>query len=96
VLTASQTVMGVAIILALRFHRWSALALVAVFAVQFVVTETAGRYLLSAAQLLIAAAVLVIHRNEVLPTLTAPFRRTPAPARAEEAHREPAGAGTRR
>ncbi len=84
VLTASQTVMGVAIIVALRFHRWSAIALVALFAVQFVVTDTTGRYVLSAIHIVIAIIALVIHRQDILPTLTAPFRRSnPEPVEAE-------------
>lgn len=76
VLTASQTVMGVAILLALRFHRWSAFALVALFAVQFAVTDTTGRYVLSIIHLVIAVGLLVVHRREIVPTLAAPFRRS--------------------
>lgn len=81
VLTASQTVMGVAIIVALRFHRWSAFALAALFAVQFFVTDTGGRYVLSAIHVVIAVVALVIHRHDILPTLAAPFRRSLAPDR---------------
>ncbi|MET3768624.1 cation:H+ antiporter [Marisediminicola sp. UYEF4] len=79
VLTASQTVMGVAIIVALRFHRWSAIALAALFAVQFFVTDTTGRYVLSGIHIVIAIVALVIHRHDILPTLAAPFRRSPGP-----------------
>jgi cation:H+ antiporter len=75
VLTASQTLMGIAIIIGLRFHRWAAIALVALFAVQFAVTGTTGRYILSAAHLLIALVVFWIQRRNILPTLAAPFRR---------------------
>ena len=75
-LTASQTVLGVAIIIALRFHRWSAIALVALFAVQFVVTDTSGRWILSIVHLVLAVVVLWINRRDVLPTLAAPFRRS--------------------
>ena len=39
-LTATQTMMGVALILALRFHRYTAWALLALFAVQFPITST--------------------------------------------------------
>jgi cation:H+ antiporter len=81
VLTATQTVLGVAIIVGLRFHRWSALALVALFAVQFIVTDTSGRYVLSGIHLMIAVALLVVHRHHIVPTLAAPFRRSlPDPA----------------
>ena len=76
VLTASQTVMGVAILLALRFHRWSAFALVALFAVQFAVTDTTGRYVLSIIHIAVAIIALVINRREILPTLAAPFRKS--------------------
>ena len=75
VLTASQTVMGVGIILALRFHRLAAVSLVTIFAVQFFVTDTGGRYVLSALQLVIAAGFLVAHRRHIVPALSAPFRR---------------------
>ncbi|WIE65377.1 sodium:proton exchanger [Curtobacterium sp. MCLR17_036] len=75
VLTASQTVLGVAIIIALRFHRWSAIALVALFAVQFVVTDTSGRWVLSTVHLVAAVVVFWNNRREIGPTLAAPFRR---------------------
>jgi cation:H+ antiporter len=75
VLTASQTVLGVAIIIALRFHRWSAIALAALFAVQFFVTDTNARWVLSAVHVVVAVVVLWGNRREVLPTLAAPFRR---------------------
>lgn len=77
-LTASQALMGVAVLLALRFHRWAAVALFAVFALQFLVPGTHGRWVLSCVQLLVAAIMLVVHRRHLLPTLAAPFRR-PAP-----------------
>lgn len=86
VLTATQTLLGVAIIIALRFHWWSALGLAGLFAVQFVVTDTSGRYVLSVVQAVLAVGFLVAHRQHILPTLAAPFRRSwPAPE--EEGHR---------
>ncbi|GAB3400786.1 sodium/hydrogen exchanger [Schumannella luteola] len=75
VLTASQTVMGVAIILALRFHWWSAAALAGLFAVQFFVPDENGRYVLSVIHLVIAVGALIVHRRDIVPTLAAPFRR---------------------
>ncbi|MEV7973742.1 sodium:proton exchanger [Cellulomonas sp. NPDC089187] len=81
-LTAAQTLMGVAILLSLRFWRWSAWTLLALFAVQFVVTGTTGRFILSGIYLVIAAVVMAVHRRQLLPTLIAPFRRQGAePAR---------------
>ena len=69
-LTATQTLMGVAILLALRFPLWGAWALLALFAVQFAVTDTHGRLLLSGVYAVIALVMLVIHRRHILPTLT--------------------------
>ncbi|GAA4068060.1 sodium/hydrogen exchanger [Microbacterium laevaniformans] len=76
VLTGTQTLMGVAIIIGLRFHRSMAIALAAIFAVQFFVTDTTGRYVLSAVQLAIALVAFVAHREDIPPTLAAPFRRS--------------------
>jgi cation:H+ antiporter len=75
VLTGAQTVMGVAIIVGLRFHRWSAIALAAIFALQFFITDTEGRYVLSLVQLAVAAVLLVVHRRDIVATLRAPFAR---------------------
>jgi len=75
VLTACQTVLGIAVLLALRFPRWAAVALLALFAVQFAVPGTHGRLIISAVYLLLAVVAIVHHRAYVVDTLTAPFRR---------------------
>ena len=75
-LTASQTLLGIAILLSLRFHRASAIALAALFALQFVITGTHGRYVLAAAHTVIALAVFIVHRRHILPTLAALWRPT--------------------
>jgi len=80
-LTATQTMMGVAILLALRFPRWAAYALFGLFAVLFVVAGMHGRLAVSAVYAAIALVLLVVHRRQIVPTLTAPFR----PARPEVA-----------
>lgn len=93
-LTATQTILGVAIILALRFHWAPALGLAALFGLQFFVTDTSGRYILSAVQAILAIVFLILHRKDILPTLAAPFRRPQAdpdevePAEAAERQRE--------
>lgn len=79
-LTATQTLLGVAILLTLRFPRWAAWTLLALFAVQFAIPGQQGRYALSAVYLAIAIAALIRNRRHIMPTLTAPFRRQPAPA----------------
>lgn len=92
VLTATQTLLGVAIIIALRFHWWSALGLALLFGVQFFVTDTTGRYVLSAIQAALAVGFFIAHRRDIFPTLAAPFRRVQsAPA---EAAVTPTGTGS--
>jgi cation:H+ antiporter len=68
--------MGVALILALRFHRWSAWALLALFVVQFAITSTQGRMLLCGVYAGVALVALAINRRHFGPTLAAPFTRT--------------------
>lgn len=91
VLTASQTVMGVALILALRFHWAAAAGLAVIFGAQFAVTDTSGRYLLSVLQVGVAVVMLVVHRRHILPTLRAPFARRPGRSPVAE-DRTPVGA----
>jgi cation:H+ antiporter len=72
-LTATQTMMGVALILALRFHRHTAWALLALFAVQFPITSTAGRLILCGLYAALAIAGFIINRRHLTATLKAPF-----------------------
>lgn len=76
VLTATQTVLGVAIIIALRFNVGAAVLLAALFAVQFFVTDTGGRYVLSIIHAVVALVLLIVHRHHIVPTLKAPFKRS--------------------
>jgi cation:H+ antiporter len=86
-LTATQTLMGVALILALRFHRVSAWALMGLFVVQFPITSTTGRLIICGTYALIALVGMVINRNQLLPTLTAPFTmRTTRAGRDSQTH----------
>jgi cation:H+ antiporter len=73
VLTAAQTLMGVALLLGLRFHRWAAWALLGLFLVQFPISSTEGRVFLSAVYAVIAVVALVWNRRQLVPTLSAPF-----------------------
>lgn len=72
-LTACQTLMGVALILALRFHRGTAWALLGLFVVQFPINSTAGRLLLCGIYAVIAVVGLVVNRRQLAATVTAPF-----------------------
>jgi cation:H+ antiporter len=78
-LTAAQTLMGVGLLLTLRFPRWGAWALLLLFSVQFLVIGVHGRLIISGVYLAIAVVLFVRNRRLVWPTLTAPFRREPAP-----------------
>jgi cation:H+ antiporter len=72
-LTATQTLMGVALILALRFPRAAAWALLGLFVVQFPVASTQGRLVLCGVYTAVAIAGLIINRRYLVPTLAAPF-----------------------
>ncbi|MFC4223640.1 sodium:proton exchanger [Lysinibacter cavernae] len=73
VLTAAQTLLGISILLTLKFSgRWAAL-LFALFAVTFVVTGQEARYVVSALYAVIAVVLIVAHRRHLWPTLKAPF-----------------------
>jgi cation:H+ antiporter len=73
VLTGAQTLMGVTLLLGLRFQRWTAWALLVLFAVQFPLTSTEGRLALSGVYAAIAVVALVRYRRELPATLSAPF-----------------------
>ncbi len=92
-LTATQTALGVAVLLSLRFPRWAAVALFALFAVQFAIPGEHGRLMLSAVYAALAAVVLVRHRRWILPTLAAPFQREPEVSSPAARELVPAGHG---
>jgi cation:H+ antiporter len=73
-LTASQTLLGVAALLTLRFPRWLAYTLLGLFALQFAFPGQTARYVLCAVYLVLATGALVRNRHHILPTLAAPFR----------------------
>jgi cation:H+ antiporter len=72
-LTASQTLMGVALILALRFNQGAALLLLGLFVVQFPLTSTTGRLVLCGIYGVITLVGLIINRRNLAATLRAPF-----------------------
>ncbi|MFD6071568.1 sodium:proton exchanger [Amycolatopsis lurida] len=77
-LTATQTLLGVAALLALRFPRWAAWTLLGLFAAQFALPGQTARYFLCGVYALIALVALIRNRRHVLPTLAAPFLRSAA------------------
>lgn len=72
-LTASQTMMGVALILGLRFGRSAACALLLLFVAQFPLVSTHGRLVLSAVYLAVAVVALIVNRRYLPATIRAPF-----------------------
>jgi len=72
-LTATQTMMGVALILGLRFNRAAACALLALFIVQFPLVSTQGRLVLCGVYTAIAIAGLIVNRRYLAATVQAPF-----------------------
>lgn len=75
-LTATQTMMGVALILALRFHRATAWALLALFVIQFPITSTHGRLILCGVYGVLTIAGLIVNRRHIIATIRAPFSRS--------------------
>nr|WP_055404917.1 MULTISPECIES: sodium:proton exchanger [unclassified Mycobacterium] len=72
-LTATQTMMGVALLLALRFQRAAACTLLGLFVVQFPIASTHGRLLLCAVYTVVAVAALIRYRHHLAATIKAPF-----------------------
>ena len=72
-LTATQTMMGVALILALRFHRNTAWMLLALFVIQFPITSTHGRMILCGVYAVMTLGGLIVNRQHLRATLRAPF-----------------------
>lgn len=72
-LTATQTLMGVALILGLRFPRAAAWALLGMFVVQFPIVSTHGRLLLCGVYTAVAVVGLIVNRRHLAATARAPF-----------------------
>ncbi|TDD15152.1 sodium:proton exchanger [Kribbella turkmenica] len=75
-LTATQTLLGLAVLLSLRFPRWAAWTLLGLFAIQFAVPGQTGRYVLCGIYLALAVVAMVRNRQHLQATITSPFRRT--------------------
>lgn len=65
-LTAAQSLLGVAVIINLRFSIFEALALLGLFLAQFVYQSVEMRYLLSFIYIAIAVPALYVHRREIV------------------------------
>lgn len=79
-LTATQTALGFAILVKLRFPRWAAAALFGLFALQFVLTAPGARLVVSAVYAVLAIGALVVNRSGI-PALAEPFARWTRPLR---------------
>ena len=80
-LTAAQTAFGFAVLVKLRFHLVSAVAIGGLFLTQFFVRDTTAHLVVSVVYLVLAAVVLVRDRRH-LPLLAQPFGHWARPARA--------------
>ena len=65
ILTAAQTLLGLAVLVDLRFAHWEAIALFVLFALQFPFPQPAVRLALAAGYTAIALVVLVRRRAEI-------------------------------
>jgi len=63
ILTSAQAVLGFAVLLNLRLHRWEAIAMLALFGAQFALPSPPARTVLALAYLALAAGILVAQRN---------------------------------
>jgi len=73
-LTAAQSLFGVALLLKLRFPQWGALSLLGLFLVQFAWHDTTGHYVMTGVYLALSFVLLVRDRASVGGIVSAPFR----------------------
>jgi cation:H+ antiporter len=92
ILTAAQTILGIAALLDLRFSRWLAWTLLGLFALQFVIPGTEGRLFLSGVYGVLAIGAMIYNHRAIIPTLLAPFRRERT-IQAKEEERQLTGVG---
>ena len=90
-LTATQALLAVAVVLDLRFRRREALALLVLFLAQFPFPSTSVRLFFSGIYLAVAVALLVRHRRNIRPTVDA-ISSAPKPV---AGNRAPVAAGSR-
>jgi cation:H+ antiporter len=88
VLTAAQTILGLAVLIDLRFALWEAAALFALFALQFPFPSPQVRLGFAAAYGVFALALFARRRRDIVPALAAALGRAP-PASANRAHAGP-------
>jgi cation:H+ antiporter len=81
-LTATQTILGLAILIDMRFSVGEALTLLGLFLVQFVFPGREARLVLSGVYLMVAIALLVRNRRFIPPLWRALMPSTPAPSHA--------------
>ena len=89
-LTATQTLPGVAALLALRFPRWLRWTLLGLFAVQFALpARPDGAARLCGIYTAIAVPTLIRNRRHIPPTLTAPSQPWPSTQTTSRPHVRP-------
>ena len=73
-LTAAQSLFGVALLVKLRFPQWGALTLLGLFLVQFAWHDTTGHYVMTGVYLALSLVLLVRDRRSMRGVVLAPFR----------------------
>ena len=73
-LTAAQSLFGVALLVKLRFPQWGALTLLGLFLVQFAWHDTTGHYVMTGLYLALSLVLLVRDRHSMRGVVLAPFR----------------------
>ena len=66
ILTSAQAVLGFAVLANLRMSRWEAVTLLVLFLAQFAIPDPDARIWLAGAYLLIAIAILIAQRREII------------------------------
>ena len=87
-LTAAQTVLGLAVLANLRFGTREALALFALFALQFVFPQTSIRIGFSIAYMALALSILILQRRSLWPIIRYVFTSGKAAPRGVELERQ--------
>jgi len=80
-LTATQTALGFAVLLRLRFHVYAASTIFVLFLVQFIVNNTTAHLVVSVVYAVLAVVALAYNRRGILP-LAQPFAHWAGPAKA--------------
>lgn len=75
ILTAAQTMLGIAILLNLRLSARSALAIFLLFSLTFIFPNEEARWWIAGGYLVLAAIIFAVNHRQILPVIRAPFQK---------------------